>query len=108
VNVLNRPSVNIQSHPLETLLGGLENVRKELPGGHILEATLELADGRTQTCHKLLESVNQQDGSALARGGGPAAHDDVGRVFLEDVGQGSADGGRVDHSCGLLLLCGVA
>lgn len=62
VDVLDSATVHIDSEVLEALLGRAKDVGEELFGVHILETTLELANGGTETGHEL-------QGSPLANAG---------------------------------------
>lgn len=53
VNVLDCSAVDVDSHPFEALLCRLEDVGEQFLGVHILETSLKLANGRTQTRNEL-------------------------------------------------------
>lgn len=53
MDVLDSATVHVDSEGLEALLGRAKDVGEELFGVHVLEATLELGDGGTETGHEL-------------------------------------------------------
>jgi hypothetical protein len=59
VDVLNSATVHVDSEALEALLGRAKDVREQLLGIHVLETTLELADGGTKTGYELQRQVRQ-------------------------------------------------